>query len=853
MKLKYLIFFLLGAVGLMYSKGEEKTSVKKIEINSGWQFKQSDKEEWLPATVPGTVHTDLLNNKLIPDPFYRNNEKDLQWIDKKDWEYQTILNVDEKTLSMQNVELIFNGLDTYADVYLNGEKILSADNMFREWKLDVKKYLKVGDNQLKIYFHSPVKIDVPKIAAMGYQLPAINDQSENGGLGDKKISIFARKAQYHYGWDWGPRFVTSGIWRPIYLRAYDSFVIENIQMVPNSITEQLANVVAHLEINSDINDNVVLKINADGKEYVSKNVRLYKGANKISAVFEITKPNLWMPNGLGTPYLYNVTASLNHLDKAFDSIDEKMGLRTVEVVRDKDEKGTSFYFKVNGHPVFMKGANYIPQDNFLTRVTDKDYEAVIKSAVDANMNMLRVWGGGIYENDIFYDLCDKNGIMVWQDFMFACSMYPGDEKFLNSVKEEAIDNVKRLRNHPSIAIWCGNNENEDGWNYWGYKTPFTEEQQKTIYNSYKEKFFNIIPSVVKEYDGTRFYWPSSPNSDFGRASNMSSGDLHYWGVWHGKEPFENFQEKIGRFISEYGFQSFPEFKTVKSYTIPEDWDIESDVMMSHQRSGIGNLRIRDYLNMYYKTPKDFETFLYVGQVLQGYGIKQAIEAHRRAMPYNMGSLYWQINDCWPVASWSSTDYYKRWKAMHYEAMKAYKEIIVSPILKDGFVTFTIVSDRLEPVGAQLTIKSYDFSGKELYSQNLPIEIKANTSANYLTLLPKDLLNGVDESKVVVVTEIKIGGKVASDNLLYFKQPKDLALTKPEVKMNVKKSDNGYTVELSTDKLAKNVYLQIEEEGFFSDNYFDLLPGRNVVINFTSEKPVENLQSKIKLMTLTDSY
>lgn len=824
-----------------------------IELNQNWKFHQVGKAEWYSATVPGCVHTDLLENSLIPDPFYRTNEKDLQWIDKADWEYETTFTVEGVTLEKDSIEIIFKGLDTYADVFLNNQKILSSNNMFREWNVACKSFLKQGENSLRILFHSPIKRDLPKLETLGYNLPAVNDQSENGGLGNQRISVFARKAPYHYGWDWGPRFVTSGIWRPIYLKAWSSFAIQNIQIVQTSLTKDLANLIATLEVNSGIDDYVSLEIKGEDDNFIDKKFRLVKGLNKISASFQIEKPNFWWPNGLGEQYLYNFTASIKLQGKSLDQISQKFGLRTVEVIQEEDAIGRSFYFKVNGIPVFMKGANYIPSDNFLNRVTPVEYEKIVHSAADANMNMLRVWGGGIYENDIFYELCDKYGILLWHDFMFACSMYPGDEEFLENVKQEAIDNVKRLRNHPSIALWCGNNEIEDAWAYWGWKQLFNEKQRKEIYNSYKEIFFNIIPSVVKEFDGTRFYWPSSPSSDFGRASRQQSGDLHYWEVWHGKEPFENFQDKIGRFVSEYGFQSFPEFKTVQSYTKPEDRDIESEVMAAHQRSGIGNLRIRDYLNMYYKSPKDFTSFLYVGQVLQAYGIKQAIESHRRAMPVCMGTLFWQIDDCWPVASWSSMDYYKRWKAMHYIAKKAYEPLIVSPTLKDDVVHFTAVSDHLERLNLELFIEVHDFDGNLVYTKTHQINVDANSSKEVLAINKTELIGNSDESKLVLTAQLRTQDKIAAENLLYFKKPKDLSLEKPDVKLNIEEADSGYSIELTTNKLAKDVYLSMDEEGFFSDNYFDLLPGASKKVELKTQNKIEGINSKIKVISLIDSY
>lgn len=852
-KIILVILLMLIVTNSISSMMEQEKSYSQREIKNGWIFRHAESNKWYPAKVPGCVHTDLLDNALIKDPFYRTNEKELQWIDKTDWEYETTIILEDAFLKYENIELICEGLDTYADVYLNDRKILSADNMFRQWKENCKSYLKSGENKLRIYFHSPIKIDLPKYESLPYSLPATNDQSEIGQLGKKQVSVFARKAPYHYGWDWGPRFVTSGIWRPIFLKAWNSATIENVQFIQNSLSKDLAAITAKLTIRSNVNDYLILKIKNGDDESVNKSVHLKEGLNEIAASFQIVNPKLWWPNGLGEPNLYYFGISIQKDKNEIDKNYEKIGLRTIEVVQDQDSAGRSFYFKVNGKPVFMKGANYIPSDIFLPRVSRADYETIIKSAVDANMNMLRVWGGGIYENDIFYDLCDKNGILLWQDFMFACSMYPGDEHFLENVRQEAIDNVKRLRNHPSIALWCGNNEIEDGWNRWGWKLIIPQEKHKEVYDAYSELFLNIIPSVVKEYDGTRFYWPSSPSSDFGRPSLKESGDLHCWGVWHGKEPFEAFQTNIGRFISEYGFQSFPEFKTVKSYTIPEDWNIESEVMMSHQRSGIGNLRIRDYLNMYYKTPKDFESFLYVGQVLQAYGIKQAIETHRRNMPYCMGSLFWQIDDCWPVASWSSMDYYKRWKAVHYLAKKSYEQIIISPEIKNDDLSFFIVSDKLEPVSANLNVRVVDFNGNELFSKSVPVRIGANQSQLYLKLSKKELTGSELENKVAIIAQVVVGKELLNENIIYLKHPKDLSLEKPEIKMNVIKNDGGYEIELSANKLAKDVYLSMDQDGFFTDNYFDLPPGVTKKIEIKTQTEIIDLKSKIKIVSLIDSY
>ncbi|MDX1285215.1 MAG: glycoside hydrolase family 2 protein, partial [Draconibacterium sp.] len=652
------------------------------EIKNNWSFRQVGETEWMEATVPGTVHTDLLNNGKIEDPYYRLNEHDLQWIDKVDWEYKTTFEIDENTFQRDKIILDFKGLDTYADVSVNGKTVLEADNMFREWEVDVKEILKPGENELHIIFRSPINEGIKKYDAQGYVIPVSgNDLAEIGQVeGGKMVSIYTRKAGYHFGWDWGPRLVTSGIWRPIYIKAWDEAQIKNLHIIQNEVDENNARFTAQFEIDAVDKSKATLKVKTDSLVLASAKVELEKGISVYSIDFEIENPKLWWTIGLGDPHLYNITGEVEIKGRKVNS-ETRIGIRTLEFVREKDEDGTSFYFKLNGHPVFMKGANYIPNDVFLPRVSDENYKTVIETAKNSNNNMLRIWGGGIYENEIFYDLCDEAGILVWQDFMFACAMFPGDDAFLENVRQEAIDNVKRLRNHPCIGLWCGNNEILAAWKGWGWEKTEREKNEENadkIWQAYVDIFHKTLPEVVEEYDPQRSYWGSSPSSGLGIQADLINGDEHYWGVWWGKEPFETYATHLPRFMSEYGFQSFPEISTVRKYAIPEDYDIFSDVMKSHQRSSIGNGTIEYYMLKEYNRPKDFESFLYVNHVLQAEGIKFGLEGHRRAMPFCMGSLYWQINDCWPVASWSSTDYYQKWKALQYYVKKGFSQVLVSP-------------------------------------------------------------------------------------------------------------------------------------------------------------------------------
>lgn len=819
-------------------------SVISIPLNTGWQFRQVGTGEWMPATVPGTVHTDLLENDKIEDPYYRTNEKNQQWIEHEDWEYKTSF-ITGTEINKDSVKLIFHGLDTYADVYLNDSLVLAANNMFRTWEANVKDLVRNGENELRIHFKSPIDQVMDQYNDLDFQYPASNDQAE------KKVSIFTRKAGYHYGWDWGPRFVTSGIWRPVELLAWDDFKLEHVHLEQEVLNGELAEVNAHLEINSIGNQEVAAKIYVDnGAEPVEEfTATLTPGVNIISRNFTIQNPKRWWPNGLGDQTLYEVKVTLS-AGKAFDEANNRIGLRTVELITEPDSIGTSMYFKVNDVPVFMKGANYIPSDNFLPRVTDEKYEMLIDAAIDANMNMLRVWGGGIYENDIFYDLCDEKGLLVWQDFMFACSMYPGDEAFLENVRQEAIDNIKRLRNHPSIALWCGNNENETAWKNWGWSDRLPDK----LWTYYQDLFHELLPEVVAQYD-TRPYWRSSPtsNSDTIPPQSPDHGDRHYWGVWHGEDPFAFFNHELSRFMSEFGFQSFPNLKTVQSYTTTGDWDIESDVMLAHQRHPRGNQLIREYMMRHYKQPKDFESFLYVSQILQAEGMKVGFEAHRRNMPLCMGSLYWQLNDCWPVASWSGMDYYGRWKAMHYYIKKAFAPILTSIIAEEGAIKTYLISDELTHRSAVLDAKLIDFKGEVLWESQQVVEIEANKSKAYLNI---DLsqFQSFEKDEVVFWVKVNEGEQVLSENHYYFLPEKNLKLENPNIEYTVSAQDDEFLVTLTSRTLARNVYLTNQEvEGFFSDNFFDMMPGEKIEVIFTPDGASDGFAESLQVISLVDAF
>ncbi|HSP63768.1 MAG TPA: glycoside hydrolase family 2 protein, partial [Pyrinomonadaceae bacterium] len=470
-----------------------------------------------------------------------------------------------------------------------------------------------------------------------------------------------------------------------------------------------------------------------------------------------------------------------------------------------------------------------------------------------NMNMLRVWGGGIYESDDFYDLCDEMGILVWQDFMFGCSLYPGDEAFLENVRQEANDNVKRLRNHPSIVIWVGNNEIESGWFHWGWK----EKLPARLWEDYLKIFYGVLPEVCKSLDPSRSYWPSSPSSNLeDDPESQKMGDLHYWQVWHASAPFTEYEKQFPRFMSEYGFQSFPQLETVSTYTAPTDRDIKSPVMMAHQRHPRGNQLIREYMLREYPEPKDFDSFLYVSQVLQAEGIKIGAEHLRRIMPHNMGSLFWQIDDCWPVASWSSIDYTGRWKALQYYARRFYSEILVSPHEENGALNLFIVSDRLQPAAAQLNVSLLDFEGHTLWSQQQDIEVAALNSKSYLTVPISTMLAGKDAKAVFLFTEVLVGGQPVSSNEHFFAAYKNLSVPQPQISVDAVRTRPGFKVTLSSDKLARAVYLSVPNHaGFFADNYFDLVPGKKVAVEFRTNAAMvlSEFRRQLRIRSLADAF
>ena len=857
--MRYFLPVLFTCLSALFSHGQ--AVLVERELTENWDFKEVDSRDWLPASVPGTVHTDLMANGLIEDPFYRLNERKVQWVDKKDWVYQCSFEVSPDEFERQHHELRFEGLDTYASVYVNDIRVLHSNNMHRTYTVDVKEHLLEGTNTLRIRLESPIKKGVELYDALDYTIPvSANDQAETGEVpGGKRVNVFTRKAAYHYGWDWGPRLVTSGIWRPVTLVCWDDFRFTDM-VLNQELNGDVARVLAHLEIESSIeNANALLQLKLDDDVIASTKVRLSKGKQDFNIPIKIDRPELWWPNGLGKQHLYNVEVKLQRKE-VISTVNQYFGIRTIELTADSVLSQPNFYFKVNGKPTFAKGVNYIPQDIFLPRVNHRDYERILQAAADANVNMIRVWGGGVYENDRFYELCDSLGLMVWQDFMFACAMYPGDKDFLENVKQEAIDNVKRLQKHPSMALWCGNNEVLAAWKRWGWEQTAIEEQSPEIahkiWQHYDTLFHHILPEVVSEYHRGIDYWASSPSASEGLPEEYTHGDTHYWGVWWGKEPFENFNTKISSFMSEYGFQSFPIYESFEKFSEKQDRDMYSEVMKSHQRSSIGNATIEEYMKRSHRKPIGFEDLLYMSQLLQADGIQTAIEAHRRNKDRCYGSLYWQLNDCWPGASWSSIDYYGKWKALHYKVKEAFAPVIVSHEFIDGDLLISVVSDRLTKFDGELLVTLSEFKDIErILNWSQVVNIEPNSTQTVMRIPAAELPQGKDQKYTYLQVKLYERTHLAAQKNVYFLPFKDLVLPRPELRIELAdQSKDKLYLTVSSKNFAKGVHITCDGPNNFSENFFDLpINGvNNITLPIDANADIEALMASIKIRSLWSS-
>ena len=824
-----------------------------LSLNGRWQFKQAATENktWLAAEVPGCVHTDLMAVDAIPDPFYRDNELQVLWVGETDWQYRRTFTVTDSLLTQTYVPLRCEGLDTLATIWLNGTELGRADNMFRTWEFDAKPHLQVGDNEIVVQFNS----------AVGYGQQKLEERYIHAWNNGEKLlgANYVRKEQCQFGWDWGPMLVTCGIWRDISIIAYSEARLADVHVVQDHSTSGQVGLSVSVAIEGGretaVSTQAICRILFNGEEVATKQIAI--SGKTGTASLPIDKPQLWWPNGMGSQPLYDVEVTLLGGDQPLDSWQKRIGLRTLELVREKDEWGESFKFACNGIHFFAKGANWIPADSFVTRLTDDNYAQLLQAAADTHMNMLRVWGGGIYEQSIFYDLCDELGICVWQDFMFGCATYPTfDDAFMANVEQEVVENVRRLRHHASLALWCGNNELEQGlvqkeWNQWAMS-----------WEDYGKLFDELMPKLVAELDPETAYWPGSPHTPYDDRRDFNDprwGDAHIWDVWHGMKPFEFYYTCFHRFNSEFGFQSFPEPQMVRTYTQPEDENITSYIMEHHQRHPSGNSTIMHYLLDWFRLPTSFESSLWLSQILQGMSVKHAVEHWRRTMPRGMGTLYWQLNDCWPVASWSSIDYNGRWKALHHMARHFYAPLLISavPNLDDGTVAVHVTNDHLEEISGIVGWEVTTVDGERVAEGEETAVILPNQNTPITTLDLQALLAEHGKRNLLVWLTLRVDGAIVSTNLALFARPKHLSLPDPEILCAIEEVENGrYQVTLSSDKPALWVWLETQDGITVSDNFFHLRPGTSHVIRLTANErglSIPDIINSLDVRSLVDTY
>lgn len=782
-------------------------------LHDNWQMKIVG-QEYMPATIPGSVYSVLLENGKMADPYWRDNELEALKLMENSFEFVTSFDVSDAVLSSDSVVLRFDGLDTICDIVLNGEQIGHTENMHRTYEFDVKQYLKPADNHLKVEIASPTEYirDMYKL----YKA----DGSSDAMVGFANI----RKTHCMFGWDWGPRLPDAGIWKSVSILGIDAARIDNVY-VTQKHHDGVVDVDLDIEVVYVSDDENELSCEAyitspDGKTYE---------VDEVSDFITIDDPQLWWPNGYGEQPLYTVTVNLFHDDEIIDNWEKKIGLRTMTMHREKDQYGESFAHEVNGVQIFAMGADYIPEDNVFSRINRERTYDLLKQCKAANFNCIRVWGGGHYPMDDFFDACDEMGFVVWQDMMFACAVYELTPDFHDNIKHEIIDNVKRIRHHASLGLWCGNNEMEmfvDA-GMW-----VNSPKQKA---DYIRMYEYLIPCILKEYDPNTFYWCASPSSGggFDKPNDPSRGDVHYWDVWHGNKPFTDYRNHNFRYLSEFGFESFPSMKTVESFTLPEDRNVFSYIMEKHQRCNGANGKILNYMSQTYKMPTDFETTLYASQLLQGEGIKYGVEHFRRIRGICMGAIYWQLNDCWPVASWASIDYFGRWKALHYYAKRFFAPIMIS-CEEEGLLSQN-PNINAEPYevkkSIRLSVANETMSDKSLTVhwalRSADSTIKREETIDvYVPKLTSKWLEKVEMPEAdlfgdYVSFELLENGKIISDGSVIFTLPKYYKYINPQLSVLV----DGDELVITSHAFAKSVEILNENEDMIlEDNYFDMNKG-----------------------------
>ncbi len=784
-------------------------------LSGTWQMRDTQNNKWLPATVPGGTYTDLIAAGQIPDPFWGENENQVQWVADHDWEYCHEFLVLPELLTEDRVELVCTGLDTLAEISFNGQPVGQTNNMFRTYHWDVKGLLSAGINTVSIIFRSPVAyIDARQRER---KLPTMM----NAGM------AHLRKVQSHFGWDWGPRLPTSGIWREIKLEGFSAARLGEVHLQQH---HDIGNVLltATIKVDRWSSDDLALQfhlIHPDGEAQLAEAI-IHGKDNSASLSVDVASPQLWWPNGLGAQPLYKAKVELIGNGHLLDKRDFQLGLRHLELCQDPDEWGKTFTFVVNGVPIFAKGADWIPANSFPTRLTPDRYEHWIGDCVAANMNMLRVWGGGYYEDEAFYDLCDRYGILVWQDFMFACAAYPLDEPdFVENVRLEIEEAIRRLRHRACLALWSGNNEIEMLWGLW--------KRHKSLTAACEDFFYHQLPAWVADLDPDHPYWPSSPSSGkFMHKTNSDSfGDTHLWQVWHGLKPFKYYRRRFTRFASEFGLEALPALETINGFAGTQELSMEAPVMLHHQRSVGGNDKILYYLTDRFRLPASFSDLVYLTQIQQAEAIRIAVEHWRRNRPRCSGALYWQLNDCWPVTSWASIDYEGRWKALQYAARRFYAPLALSLEDNGCHVRVFVANDQPHPWQGTWCWSLETLNGEMVETGSADINVNP-VSANFLTEFDfTRVVNKFGTTRLVFTAGLYENGHCVSRQTTLFATEKEISFPNPQLRWDMTQEENHLVIALTANTFARYVELRLDgADVVFSDNFFDLQACETIQIN-----------------------
>ncbi|MHB1688624.1 MAG: glycoside hydrolase family 2 protein [Ignavibacteriaceae bacterium] len=791
-----------------------KFSIKKSEEEIPGELRKKIKEDkWLKAVVPGTVQTDLLQQKLIPDPFYSDNEIKLQWIGKQNWVYKTSFNLPENFNGSQNIFLVFEGVDTSAVIILNDTLLGTVENMFRSYKFEISKLLTKENNELEILFTSP-EIYAKQLESKYGKLPV--------ALRSERVHI--RKAQYSFGWDWGPAFITQGIWKPVYLLQTDEYYFENFSFDTISLDEDKAKVKIKIKLNKTasspegtISRNLSLNIKLwDGNRSFEFTEKL-SGSDSFQKDFKLENIVPWFPNGYGDPHLYNIQIQLIDEENVLDEINKKIGIRTVKLIL-KDEEKNSFKFQINNQPIFAKGANWIPGDSFLPRVTGDIYKKLLSLAKEANMNIVRVWGGGIYENDIFYELCDELGLMVWQDFMFACASYPEHPEFLENVSHEVKQNVSRLQYHPSIIIWCGNNENEWIW----YRERNKSYKEMSGYKIYHE----LIPSILTEIDPNRPYWASTPFSFEEDPNSEISGNRHQWDLWSGWIDYKHVKHDQSLFVTEFGFQAPANNETMLSILPKEERFPNGKIFEFHNKQVEGPERLVKFLSGHLPVKNNLKDFIYLTQLNQGFALKTCVEHWQSRFPDTNGSIIWQLNDVWPVSSWSLIDSHLLPKMAYYFVKQAFNPQIILFERKEKSIYINVQNNSLSRFTGSMKIQYVILpKGKVQNGASKKVFVDPLEKRSLLSIQFPKIKAG--ENVATVVSLFSNDGSLAQRNYFVEQEWKHLRLPKAKIKYNIIDDES---VVIKTNKPAFFVYL--DSPGLtFNRNGFILLPEEEIKLKF----------------------